>query len=167
MNMLIIEKPLSGGVGLCSQHAIIASEVLREKGIDVRIIQLSKHIVAMAHVGDKADEWWVLDPTYGVVIKHNIHEIENAPEIIRPYYLEKGTRNKTIRKLIRMFGMKGKRFFKGGREYQLTNYRIERISYPFIWIIPLFLMIPFFHNLFRYRYYKKPGKPRNAQIRQM
>lgn len=97
----------------------------------------------------------------------NIHEIENDPEIVRPYYAKKGLKDKTIGKLVRVFGTEGKLFFEGAKEYQIVNYRIERISYLLIWIIPLFLMIPFFHNLFRYRYYKKPGKPRNAQIRHM
>ena len=65
------------------------------------------------------------------------------------------------------FGTEGKRFLEGARGYQVAKYRTDRISYPLVRVIPLLLMIPFFNNLFRYRYYKKPGKPRNAHIRQM
>ena len=50
------------------------------------MVSLAGHMVATAQVDEKSDEWWILDADFGVVIEHNIDEIEQQPEIISSFY---------------------------------------------------------------------------------
>ena len=89
-------KAIERGIGLCSQHAIIVSEILLEKNIPSFIIGLSGHVVLRAQADADRDQWWVLDPDYGVVIPYDIDIIENNPKIIRSFYTQAGYKLKTI-----------------------------------------------------------------------
>lgn len=144
------KKAIERGVGLCSQQAIIVSEILREKGIKSQLIGLAGHVVVAAEVDEKVNKWWVLDPDYGVVIKRNIDEIENDTRIIEDYYAKNGFSRQTIASLRKKYGKKGN-FISTVKEYNgsinkyvsLIKYYIEYISYILIWFIPLFFMAPY------------------------
>lgn len=137
-------RAIDRGVGLCSQHAIIIAEVLKEKGIYSRVICLSGHIVATAQVDNENNEWWVVDSDYGVVIPHSIDSIEKRTEIISPYYREHGYDESVISKLIKIYGKEGNMLFggKGAKNYSLLNYMLEKAAYILIWILPVLLMLP-------------------------
>ena len=96
-------RAIERGVGLCSQQAIIVSEILLEKRIPSFIIGLSGHVVLRAQVDADRDEWWVLDPDYGVVIPHDIDIIEKNPKIIRSFYAQAGYKPKTIDSLGKIY----------------------------------------------------------------
>jgi hypothetical protein len=138
-------QAIERGVGMCSQQAIILSEVLYEKGIKTKIVGLSGHVVATTQVDGKTNEWWVLDPDYGVVIPFSIQAIEIDPTIIAPYYSEKGYDTKAITALEDHYGKEGNVISEGygiGDFSRLTNY-FEQVSYVLIWVIPVFLILPF------------------------
>jgi hypothetical protein len=137
-------RAIERGVGLCSQQAIIVSEILLEKNIPSFIIGLSGHVVLRAQVDENRDEWWVLDPDYGVAIPYDIDAIENDPEIIRPFYAQGGYRQKTIAKLVKIYGQKGNSVSReqGARGYQIKRYHDEFRFYFFKWLIPCILVIP-------------------------
>ncbi|MFQ6121201.1 MAG: hypothetical protein ACE5KE_15095, partial [Methanosarcinales archaeon] len=67
-------KAIERGVGLCSQQALIVTGILNDHGIDAEIIALNGHFVLRAQVTENT--WYVVDPDYGVVIPHDIFEIE-------------------------------------------------------------------------------------------
>ncbi len=140
-------KAIERGVGLCSQHAIIISAILEEKNIGSKIIELpilSRHVVAMAQVNKENNTWWVLDPDYGVVIKHDILEIEKNPQIIREYYTEKGYDAKTVNKLIKTYGQEGSLIRDGVKDYcGRIKYYIEYLSYIGIWVITMIFLSPY------------------------
>ncbi|MDN3493748.1 hypothetical protein [Winogradskyella bathintestinalis] len=132
---------LERGVGLCSQHSIILSEILKKNNIDSKIIGLSGHVVVMANIDKKNSQYWVLDPDYGVVIEHSISQIEKEPEIIRMYYAQHGYSNEDIMKLIDIYGPDGNFITDGVREYSGNNkYYFEKISYVAIWVIPFLIL---------------------------
>ncbi len=142
------KRGLERGVGMCSQHAIILSEVLYEKGIKSKIIGLSGHVVATAQVDKKADEWWVLDPGDGVVIPFDLETIEKNPQIIKPYYSDAGYDEQTISKLIEHYGAEGNVVSSGygiGDYAKVTNY-LEQASYILIWVIPILLIFPYVYS---------------------
>ena len=137
-------RAIERGVGLCSQQAIIVSEILLEKNIPSFIVGLSGHVVLRAQVDENRDEWWVLDPDYGVVIPYDIDFIENDPKTIRPFYAQAGYKQKTTAKLEKIYGKKGNFVSneQGARGYQIKRYRDEPIFYFLKWIIPCMLITP-------------------------
>lgn len=77
-------KGLERGVGLCSSHSIIVKGVLVDNGIEAQLWDIAGHVVVRAKVSE--NEWYILDPDYGLVVPHDIPEIEANPEIVRPAY---------------------------------------------------------------------------------
>ena len=137
-------RAIERGVGLCSQHAIIVSEILLEKRIPSFIIGLSGHVVLRAQVDADRDEWWVLDPDYGVVIPHDIDIIEKNPKIIRSFYAQAGYKLKTIASLGKIYEkIEGYvvRSEQGARGYRIKRYRAENIFYLLKWIIPCIFIV--------------------------
>jgi len=144
-------RAIERGVGMCSEHSIIISEALKGKGIKTKMIGLSGHVVASAQVDEKTDEWWILDGLYGVVVPFDITTLQKKPEIIEPYYSQKGYDTKTVTTLEGIYGAEGNIIADGygiGNYSILTNY-FEKTTYILIWVIPLFLIFPYlFFNIF-------------------
>ncbi len=137
-------RAIERGVGLCSQQAIIVSEILLEKRIPSFIIGMSGHVVLRAQVDADRDEWWVLDPDYGVVIRHDIDVIESNPKIIKSFYAQAGYKLKTIDSLGKIYEKKEGyvvRDEQGARGYRIKRYRAEHIFYFLKWIIPFIFLI--------------------------
>jgi len=131
-------KAIERGVGLCSQQAIIVSEILLEKNIPSYIVGLSGHVVLRAQVSDNPEEWWVLDPDYGVVIPYDINFIENNSKIIRSFYAQAGHELNTIAKLEKIYEKRGNVVSgeQGSRGYQIKKSSYEPKFYFLKWIIP-------------------------------
>jgi hypothetical protein len=137
-------RAIERGVGLCSQQAIIVSEILLEKRIPSFIIGLSGHVVLRAQVDAVRDEWWVLDPDYGVVIPHDIDIIEKNPKIIRSFYAQAGYKPKTIDSLGKIYKKKEGyvvRDEQGARGYRIKRYRAEHILYFLKWLTPCIFVV--------------------------
>jgi len=136
-------RAIERGVGICSQQAIIVSEILLEKSIPSFIIGLSGHVVLRAQVDANRDQWWILDPDYGVTIPYDIDIIENNPKIIRSFYTQAGYGLKTIAKLEKIYEKKGNVVHspQGARGYRIGSLRTEHIFYFLKWIIPCILII--------------------------
>ncbi len=98
-------KALERGVGLCSEFAIILVGLLNERGVPARIRKLDGHVVAEAE--SATGIWWTLDANLGVVIEHDLAEIERTPALIRPYYATMGYAAKRIDNLVRLYGSEG------------------------------------------------------------
>jgi hypothetical protein len=147
-------KAIERGIGLCSQQAIIVSEILLEKSIPSYIIGLSGHVVLRAQVDKSHDEWWVLDPDYGVVIPFDIDIIENNTKIIRPFYSQAGYKQKKISRLENIYEKEGNAVMseQGAQGYQIKRSSNEPIFYFLKWLIPCILITPLiFHFLIRRR----------------
>jgi len=132
-------KALERGVGLCSQHAIVAAGFLEEGGFDTKLIQLSGHFVASVKTDDS--EWWTIDPDFGVVINHSLSEIEKNPSIIIPYYESKGYDSQIIDEWVTVYGKEGNIVNERG-VWEWNKCYIEYLSYILIWAIPLVLITP-------------------------
>lgn len=136
-------RAIERGVGLCSQHAIIIAEILREKGMASAIVSMPGHVVATARVDDVRDEWWILDADYGVVLPYSIEAIRAQPRIIAPYYRSRGHGEQTVADLVSIYGKDAQVYPDGARNYGDKIYWAETTAYALIWIIPGLLMIPF------------------------
>jgi hypothetical protein len=142
-------RAIERGVGLCSQHAIIVAEILREKGMASAIVSMPSregvpgHVVAMARVDDARNEWWILDADYGVVLPYGIEAIRAQPDIVAPYYRSRGYDEQTVATVVSNYGKDARVFSDGARNYGVMTYWAEAAAYVMIWIIPGFLAIPF------------------------
>ncbi|HEX8633839.1 MAG TPA: hypothetical protein VF703_06780 [Pyrinomonadaceae bacterium] len=137
-------KNLERGVGICSLHATVIAALLADHGVDSKVILLDQHVVAMARVGDAPDGWWVVDADLGVVVKHDIGEIEDKTDLIKPYYLERGYSQEYVDWLARVYGKEGNVVFAGAQAYLPWQLRyLEDVSYILKWVIPIMLIAPF------------------------
>jgi len=139
------KKAIERGVGLCSQHAIIVSEILNEKGIQAKMIGLSGHVIATARI--RNDKWIILDPDYGVNVPYSISQIENDPSVIEPFYKAEGYSAEKIEVLKKIFGKEGNRISGNASRYSGSTGRMEKRSFIAIWILPLILAAPYLISL--------------------
>ena len=135
-------RAVERGVGLCSQEAIVETGILRERGIKADIVGLDGHVVVTAPVDETQNVWWIFDPDYGVVIPNNISQIENNPELVRPYYTAKGYTVQKVNDLVTYYGGVGNKVTDGIIGYSRFRYYYEYACYIMIWVIPLVLLLP-------------------------
>jgi len=135
------KKDLERGVGLCSTHSIVLKGVLLYNGIDAALWDIAGHVVVRARVSQ--NEWYILDPDFGLVVPHDINEIEENPEIVRPSYARMAELYKpdyndpyTTDHVIEIYGKEGNHIYSDSPAF-------EKISYVLIWLIPAILIIPF------------------------
>lgn len=146
-------KNLERGIGICSLHATVIDALLKDHGVNSKVVLLNQHVVAMAQVGHAPDRWWIVDPDLGVVVKHDIGEIESNPDLIKPYYLERGYSQGYVDWLARVYGKEGNVVFDGAKEYSPWRLRyLEYVSYLLKWTLPLMLIAPFALSYWRDKY---------------
>jgi len=147
-------RAVERGVGLCSQQAFVLTGILRERGILADIVGLSGHVVVTAPVDESQKVWWIFDPDYGVVVPNSISDIENNPELVRPYYAAKGYTVEKVNALVDIYGKDGNKVTDGIIGYSRFRYYYEYASYIMIWVIPLILMLPLLFSV-AYKLIKK------------
>jgi hypothetical protein len=91
---------LAVGVGYCSQQALVLTGFLRERGVEARTVDLDGHVVTVA--ATPAGEW-VLDPDYGVVLRHPLIEVAGSPELVRAVYGGAGYSRQRVERLVEVY----------------------------------------------------------------
>lgn len=143
-------KAVERGVGYCSQQAGVLAGILDEQGIESRIVLFTRHTVSLARVGGRQPVWWIVDPDYGVIVKHDLAEVTETPELVKPFYLNKGYTDEHVNYLVQeVYGEKSYRVAKRASGYFWLRSYYEPLSYVLIWIIPILLMLPFSYTLFK------------------
>jgi hypothetical protein len=135
------KKNLERGVGLCSTHSVVVKGILLDNGINASLWDIAGHVIVRAEV-DK-NEWWILDPDYGLVVEHDIPEIEADPELVRPAYAEMAKLYKpdyddpyTTDHVVEIYEKEGNHIYD-------LNLPLEKAMYAAKWIIPFLLILPF------------------------
>lgn len=70
------KKAIRVGGGFCSQHAIVFNNILRDQGVESRILRLSGHVVNEVLI---EAQWKVFDNDYNVSFNASLSELENDP----------------------------------------------------------------------------------------
>jgi hypothetical protein len=146
-------KTIQRGVAICSQAAIALSEILNEKGIESQIVKLNGHVVARARIG--TNRYFIVDPDFGITLPYDLDEIQNNVELIRPYYQEKVCDESDMKNLTDVYNPDGNKIVKNAAVYMEGYGTFGEISYWLIWIIPLFLILPFASSILKSRRQKK------------
>ncbi len=148
------ERAVERCASVCSQSSRILANVLIRNRVRTQIVGLNGHVVVQARVNKETDEWWLLDPDYGVVIEHDLEQVERNPEIIIPAYQEKGYKDQVINKLVSIYGSNGNEII----DEKLGCEREEHL-YLLKWLIPITGMLPFLMYLpVRFFQDRKPEK---------
>ncbi len=142
------KKALERGVGLCSQHTLVLTEILREKGIGAQVIALDGHVVARVEI--EKGRWIIADPDYGVIIPHDILKVQEEPEMVLPYYIvatrnyRPGGKGYSPEKIARIYGRQNNYIIEeGAKGYMGTaRYNFEKRSYRVKWLLPAVLLLP-------------------------
>lgn len=135
---------LERGIGICDQQTVVLDGLLKYQKIESRMIDTPHHFFETALADPATNEWWVLDPSYGVVIPYSIERIQEKPELIREAYLRGGYSNDTIDELVDyVYQNHDIKIHPDISEYSTKLYPFERLSYLLIWVIPLVCMLPF------------------------
>jgi len=129
------KRAVERGVGLCSQQSIILAGIMYEHGIESRVVVMERHVVVTVQVDKLSNEWWICDPSYGVVVRENINDVARQPELIKKYYLEKGFRNDVVDNLVSIYRQDEHKLVDVG----WLKY-IDGLFYVAKWIIPLVLI---------------------------
>jgi hypothetical protein len=148
------------GIGLCSQHAITLTDFLNRHNINSFVVGLDGHVVSTAEIAP--DVWWVLDPDFGLVIPHSLDTIEHSPQLVAPYYENISSIKRSYgdpKDFPAIYAESGNIIYLGASignvSYIDCNWKkvlIEKTARFLIWLIPLFLMVPFSVNLYRKKY---------------
>ncbi len=129
-------KSLERGIGVCGDAAMNLSALLKEKSIPNKIVSFPGHVAVQVTL-DK-EQVWLFDPDFNVVIPYDITAISNNPEIVRPFYNEKGYSEKEVNNLVNKYGFEYETW-DGVKHFITKKYYFEKLSYYLIWIIPLLL----------------------------
>lgn len=137
-------RALSRGVGLCSQHAIVETGLLRHRGIPARIVRLDGHVVLEALVEPERGRWWVLDPDFGVELPAPLHELEADLGRVRVAYEAAGYSANDAAGIAAYYDAAGNMSFESVEDFAGPRRAIiERLTYLTIWLIPALLVVPF------------------------
>lgn len=132
------ERAVERAASVCSQSSRIVADILLRNRVRAQIIALDGHVIVRARVDREADEWWLLDADYGVVIQHDLPVVENNPEIVIDAYQQQGYPVKVATELASIFGPDGNQVI----DEKLGCEREEHL-YLLKWLIPIIGMLPF------------------------
>lgn len=132
------EKAIERATCVCSQSSKILADILGRNRIPAHIIGLEGHVVVRARVDKENDTWWLLDADYGVVIEHDIDEVEKDLQLVRKAYQEKGYSDGIISKLMEIYSPEDNQTID-------ENHQCGREDHFYLlkWLLPILGVIPF------------------------
>ena len=132
------ERAIERSVSVCSQASKILADILKRNRVKASVVGLDGHVVVRARVDKEADTWWLLDADYGVVVEHDLDEIEANPELIREAYQQAGYSETVIETLIGVYGPEGNEIIDENPECGEEDY-----LYLLKWLFPVLGLLPF------------------------
>ncbi|MBC8506394.1 MAG: hypothetical protein ISR58_01725 [Anaerolineales bacterium] len=140
------ERAIERSACVCSQSSKILADILGRNRVPTHIVGLEGHVVARARVDKEMDEWWLLDADYGVVIEHDIDDVESNLGYIQEAYEEQGYRQNFIDVLIDIYGPEGNSIIDENHECGEEDH-----LYLLKWLIPAMGILPFVAFMFIYQ----------------
>lgn len=140
---------LQRGVGNCGQASMILTQLLREQGIESKILTLRGHTLVWARTGPASE--FVLDPDYGVVFRGSFDQYAGDKAWLEASYREifaqMGTPERRIPGELNLvkaaveYGNPGYIDFEGF--FGAGNLEYEAQAYALKWWIPMIALAPF------------------------
>ena len=134
-------KVVERGIGLCAQHAVVVCSLLQKNNITCKMVMFKNHVVVIAQVDPRNNVWWLLDSDFGVVVPHDFNKIIFNPDIAAPYYRAKGYDKAKTEAIVSKFSNVRTNAGSVAEAFGAKHYYFELLSYYFVWIIPIALLI--------------------------
>jgi hypothetical protein len=77
------QKSMERGIGICGDASMIMSQVLKNNGIESKIISFPGHVMVAANIQNQS---FVFDPDFGVVLESSLEELNKNPELVDGAY---------------------------------------------------------------------------------
>jgi RPA family protein len=132
------ERAIERAVSVCSQASKIMADILLKNRVRAQIVGLEGHVVTRARVDNKTEEWWIVDADYGVVIEHDLDEIEANLDIVREAYQKHGYNDQIIENLVDIYGAADNQIIDKNLKCTQEDY-----LYLLKWLIPILGLLPF------------------------
>jgi len=132
------DRAIQRCASVCSQSSRILADILNQQKIQAHILTLDGHVVVRAQVEKNIPEWWILDGDYGVVIEHDLDDIEKDLDLARAAYQKEGYTDSVVNSLVTIYGSDGNATIE--KRVDCTR---ENNTYTLKWLIPLVAMLPF------------------------
>jgi hypothetical protein len=149
------KKNLERGVGLCSTHSIALKGVLEDNGIESELWDITRHVILRVKVAE--NEWYIMDPDYGLFVPHDRDEILENTELVRPTYANMASLYKPDHVteyntdfLVEVYGSEGNRIYSYNQSFEFWAYFLK-------WALPVILILPYSLFLF----FKEPRRRGN------
>ncbi|GLX82100.1 hypothetical protein [Thalassotalea eurytherma] len=144
------DRSLYRGIGICGDASMIMSQLLSKNNIQNQIVTFPGHVIVET-IGTKSN--YTYDPDFGVVLPYSIKEINQSPNIIRPFYEDKGYSEKEIKNLVEKYGLQYKNW-QSVKHFITKKYYFEKVTYWLKWPLPIILLL---YSLFKLRrHFKLP-----------
>lgn len=139
-----IEKSVERGIGVCGDAAMLMSLLLDKVNIENEIVSMPGHVMISA----KLDHGVVLaDPDFGVFLNNSPdYFMKNRNEFLKSYF-NAGFQYNGAEAVYNSFMSKKHKRWAGVEHFVTKKYYFERISYVFIWLLPLLMLITGFSIL--------------------
>lgn len=141
------KKNLERGAGICSTHAIVMQGILQKNGVEAQLWCIAGHVLVRAKVAN--NEWYIMDPDFGLYVPYDVDDIEANPEITRAIYQNMADLYKpdyddpyTTDKVVEIYGRDGNRIYTYSAAFEI-------FSYIMIWLLPLLFMMPYGFQLLK------------------
>ena len=131
------ERAIERAASVCSQASKIMADILVKNRVRTQIVGLEGHVVTRARINNKTEEWWILDADYGVVIEHDLDEIEANLDFVREAYQEHGYTDQVIANLVEFYGAEDNQIID--KKLQCAK---EEYMYLLKWLIPILGFLP-------------------------
>lgn len=140
-------RAIQRGVGLCSESAIVVTDILEHRGIESHMLYFNGHVATIVKIADANGEHWLyLDPYFNVIIPTDFHSMDTNPDLIRPYYEAAGLDQGNIDALVGfMKDTPNTMFERGVTGYTDCNWKkitLRKVADVVKWVLPVFLMMP-------------------------
>lgn len=134
----IPEKSIERGVGLCGDAAMLLSELLLREGIKNKIVTVPGHVMVETSIGGKNT---LLDPDFGVILKHDVATYLASPEQLELEYNLSGFRGNGEQVVSKGMRSGEIEYWNDTKHFVTKKYYFERVSYLLKWLIPITLLL--------------------------
>jgi hypothetical protein len=131
------QKSMERGIGICGDASIIMSQVLKNSGIESKIISFPGHVMVAANIQNQS---FVFDPDFGVVLESSLKELNKNPELVDGAYSAVGHPVSDDNFFTRMF-KEDYQVWDGVAHFITKKYYFEKLAYAIKWPIPIAMII--------------------------
>lgn len=132
------KRNIRRGVGICGDASTVLSSILDRYDIDNRIISFNGHVIV--EQSNRAGQFRLLDPDFGVVIDLSLDEMFINMSAVRSAYQRAGYSSREIDNLINIYKTEYT-IFDDTYHFMSKRYIFENVSYIAKWFFPIILIL--------------------------